>query len=114
MTKKENIKLYGIKRLLRRLFFQYAYKSSFCSPRIRVKIYRRGGVDIGQNVYIGKEVLLDEVYPEGIHIGDNCFLTQGTKIITHFYNPEKREFFFADVRIGSDSFLGMNVLIPSR
>ena len=90
MTKNISLNKYGIKRICRRLFFQWVYKSQYCPYKLRVKILRWCGVDIGENVYIGKEVLLDEIYPEGIHIGNDSYITQGTKIITHFKNHRNK------------------------
>ena len=107
---RHNSSKYGIPRLFRRFLFNMAYKSCILSPKTRGLLYKFGGINIGRNVYIGREVLMDEVYPQGIHIGDNVFITQGTKIITHFYDKD-RGFYFGDVTIGDDCFIGMNVLI---
>lgn len=46
-------------------------------------ILRRTGARIHTTAFISPDVLLDPVYPEMIHIGENAFVGWGTKIFTH-------------------------------
>lgn len=54
---------------------------------------------------------VDTIYPELIFIGDGSIITSGTKILSHFYNPDDRKFYQGPVFIGENVFVGMNTLI---
>ena len=54
----------------------------------RVKMHRRRGITIGDNVYIGQNCCLDNAYPEYIFIGDDVTLTGEVTIVAHL-NPYK-------------------------
>ena len=45
-----------------------------------------------------------------ISIGNNCFITQNTSILVHFFDT-RRHFYFGNVTIGDNCFIGMNTLI---
>jgi len=51
---------------------------------VRVKLHRWRGVEIGNNVWIGHEALLETAYPELIHIGNNVTISIRASIIAHF------------------------------
>jgi acetyltransferase-like isoleucine patch superfamily enzyme len=51
---------------------------------VRVKLHRWRGVEIGDNVWIGYQVMLETGYPNLIHIGDNVFISMRTTILAHF------------------------------
>jgi len=51
---------------------------------MRVKLHRWRGVEIGQNVWIGYEAMLETAYPNLIHIGDNVFISMRATILAHF------------------------------
>jgi acetyltransferase-like isoleucine patch superfamily enzyme len=51
---------------------------------IRVKLHRWRGVEIGHNVWIGYQVMLETGYPNLIHIGDNVFISMRVTILAHF------------------------------
>ena len=51
---------------------------------IRVKLHRWRGVEIGRNVWIGYQVMLETGYPNLIHIGDNVFVSMRVTILAHF------------------------------
>jgi acetyltransferase-like isoleucine patch superfamily enzyme len=68
--------------------FKYLYKwilerlaSSVPVPTWRAKLHRMRGVNIGQNVYVGYDVVFDRIHPELIkvgdyaEIGDSCILS---------------------------------------
>lgn len=50
---------------------------------LRVKMHRKRGVTIGNNVYIGQYCNLDNAYPEYIYIEDNVSLAGLINIIAH-------------------------------
>ena len=55
----------------------------------------------------------DTVHPELIHIGENVTITEGTKILTHYLDPNAkgRIFRIGDVFIEDDVFIGVNTII---
>jgi acetyltransferase-like isoleucine patch superfamily enzyme len=57
--------------------------------KFRVLFQRWRGVHIGENVYIGKNVFIDNFYPNFIYVEDNAVLNAESMIIAHF-NPPKR------------------------
>jgi acetyltransferase-like isoleucine patch superfamily enzyme len=66
---------------------------------LRVKLHRWRGVEIGQNVWIGYQVMLETASPHLIHIGDNVFLSMRATILAHFREQE-------GVWIEKDVFIG--------
>lgn len=55
-----------------------------CFPSVvRVFLHRLRGVNIGSNVLIGLDVMLDDDGPERITIEDDVFLTYGCMLLTH-------------------------------
>lgn len=50
---------------------------------LRVKMNKKRGVTIGDNVYIGQYCTLDNAYPEYIYIEDNVSLAGFVNIIAH-------------------------------
>jgi acetyltransferase-like isoleucine patch superfamily enzyme len=64
--------LFGINYLKKWILERLA--SSVPVPSWRVKMHRMRGVNIGENVYIGYNVLFDRLHPELITIGDNAII----------------------------------------
>jgi acetyltransferase-like isoleucine patch superfamily enzyme len=56
-------------------------------PRWRVLIHRWRGVKIGNGVFIGADVFIDNTYPDSITIEDYVALTYGSFIVGHFIVP---------------------------
>ena len=52
-------------------------------PPLRTKLHRLRGVNIGKGVYIGRDVVLDSVYPDQIFIGDDTSIGEGSAIYAH-------------------------------
>ena len=102
---------YGIKRLLIRIILHIASNSCLINYKVRRFLYRFVGVDVGKNVFIGTNCYFDELNLSGIHLGDNCFVTRGGVLLTHFLNPVNGNFELGDVFIGKGCFLGMNSTI---
>lgn len=100
---------FSIKRIVRKVLLEIQ-KSWIFPSRIRCKLLGWSGVNI-QPSFVGTDVSFDTLRPELISIGDNCVITTGTKIISHFFNPEKHRMYYGPVVIGNNVFLGMNVLI---
>jgi acetyltransferase-like isoleucine patch superfamily enzyme len=79
----------------------------------RYIITRWGGVNITGKCYIYKNVYFDSVAPHLITIGKNATITQGTTILTHYIDPEKkgRTYRTGEVHIEEDAFIGCNTII---
>jgi acetyltransferase-like isoleucine patch superfamily enzyme len=65
-----------------------------------------------KKVFIGQNVFFD-VNPRGrIFIGENVTITNGTKILVHYYDPEgDPKYRFGEVKIGDNVFIGLNTLV---
>jgi len=51
--------------------------------QFRCSVYRKCGVKVGRNVYIGFQVLMDGEFPEFIEIEDEASVGPGVSIMTH-------------------------------
>ncbi len=71
----------------------------------RVALHRARGVNIGKNVWISYNVVLETAYPQLITIEDEVFIGIGTIIIAHFKETRR------GVRIGKQAFVGPGVII---
>lgn len=60
--------LFGLKYFKNWILEQLAF--SIPVPSWRAKLHRMRGVNIGQNVYVGYDVIFDRIHPELITIGD--------------------------------------------
>lgn len=70
----------------------------------RVRLHRARGVNIGANVYIGYDVILETSFPQLITIEDNAQLGVRVMIIAHFHETE-------GVTIERDTVLGPGVIV---
>jgi acetyltransferase-like isoleucine patch superfamily enzyme len=66
-----------------------------------------------KNVFIGADVLFDNVIGARTHIGRDVTITSGVKIMNHFLEPAGANQIYSvgDVFLEDGVFLGMNVLI---
>jgi acetyltransferase-like isoleucine patch superfamily enzyme len=65
-------------------------------------------VNLGKNVWISLNVILETEYPELVTIGDDTFIGAGVIVIAHF--KELR----SGVRIGKECFIGPGaILLPN-
>lgn len=76
--------------------------------------YKKGNLEIGNNIHIGKRVIFD--LTEKIIVGDNCNIGSGCKILTHqdLGDSELREEYkkeSSSITIGKNSCIGTNSLI---
>lgn len=83
--------------------------------RLRIKLQRWRGVDIGHNVHIGPGCTLDYPYPYFIHIGDGASLAGNNYVLAHSTPLECHrncvESFVAPTTIGAHAWVGVNVTI---
>ena len=109
-------KKYSIKRILRKVIFFIARKGPFIPGKFRASLYYLGGINFinYRSNYIGYDVAFDDINPELITIGENTFITEGSKILTHFVDISFNDFnhhYKGEVVIGKDIFIGLNVII---
>ena len=71
---------------------------------VRVRLHRWRGVKIGQNVWIGYQVLLDTSRPDLISVKDNVVISVRAMLIAHFRGPE-------GITIEEDAFIGPGAII---
>jgi serine acetyltransferase len=71
---------------------------------LRVRLHRWRGVKIGQNVWIGYQVLLETSCPHLIAIGDNVIISVRAMVIAHFRGPQ-------GITIEDDAFIGPGAII---
>jgi acetyltransferase-like isoleucine patch superfamily enzyme len=69
-----------------------------------VRLHQWRGVKIGQNVWIGYQVLLETSRPHLITIGDNVIISIRAMMIAHFRGPQ-------GIRIEDDVFIGPGAII---
>jgi acetyltransferase-like isoleucine patch superfamily enzyme len=70
----------------------------------RVRLHRARGVNIGANVWIGYDVILDTGFPGLITIEDNAVLSVRVTVIAHMWDV-------AGVTIERDAYLGAGVIV---
>ena len=66
-------------------------------------------MEIGEKTAIALMVMIDTMFPEKIHIGDNTIIGYNTTILAHEYLLD--EYRLGDVYIGSNVMIGANALI---
>jgi carbonic anhydrase/acetyltransferase-like protein (isoleucine patch superfamily) len=69
---------------LRNRFFQRLAMTCPGATTLRVKLHRWRGVEIGEEVWIGYEALLETGYPSLIHIGNRVTVSIRATLIAHF------------------------------
>ena len=99
------------------LLGRLAARLAFVAPggfSFRPWLQRLRGVVIGDNVWIGQLVYIDEIHPTDVMIGDNCTIGLRTSIISHFYSGPRRATNNGKVVIEKDVFIGPHcVILPN-
>jgi acetyltransferase-like isoleucine patch superfamily enzyme len=109
-------KKYSLKRILRKVLFIIARRTPFIPGKIRPYLFKAGGINFKKcrSNFIGYDVSFDDLNPDLIFIGENTFITEGCKILTHFVDITYNDFnhhYSGKVEIGDNVFLGLNVII---
>jgi acetyltransferase-like isoleucine patch superfamily enzyme len=100
-------------RIIRRIL-QSISQNGLIHPRFRPYILKAMGVNFSElkSVFIGRNVTFDEMRPDLIFIGRNVYITEGTKMLTHFYSPDRppHEHSYGKLVIEDDVFIGINAV----
>lgn len=83
---------------------------------IRMKSHQlQGYANIDKTVILESRLVLDKVYPQGIHIGENSLIASGTTILCHEHvkrDPiDPRNPWVTDTYIGKNCFIGVGSMI---
>ena len=102
---------------MHRLFNVGVSRAAMMCPggrRVRPQLHRWRGARIGNKVWIGLFVYIDELHPEALSIGNNCTIGIRTSIITHFYWGPRQPVSNGPVVIEDDVFIGPHcVILPN-
>ena len=81
--------------------------------KFRVFEYRLKGYDIPYSAIIEGSVLLDKLYPRGIHIGENTLVAGGATILSHDHckRVDNNQPFLVDTFIGKNCFIAVGAII---
>ena len=102
ISKHEDLLRRGANRMLHKLA-----RSAPGSTSLRCALHRLRGVAIGQNVFIGDEVYLENEFPELIDIGDGSAIGLRTVIMAHVGRPDlKTGLLTGRVVIGKNVWIG--------
>ncbi len=101
------VSLYSPKRIFRKICMVIS-RLSLVKPSLRVRMLQWGGVKIKKNCFVGSNVYFDGIFPNLIEVGENCIITTGSHILSHFINTTDRKFYSGKVTIGNNEFLGLN------
>jgi maltose O-acetyltransferase len=97
-----------LKEFIRFIFFIVEY--------LRVKkitLLKIFGLQLGKNVFIGSNVLIDPSFPWLISIGNDCTITDGVVILAHDSSTKKQLGYskIGKVSIGKGTFIGVRCII---
>jgi len=105
---------HGLRRIMRKILLTIS-QSVLIRGKLRVKVVSLAGVHFLEpnTVFIGENVVFDNLHPEMITIGKRARITDGVKILSHFLDVSKPPYFFykGEVVIGDNVFIGTNSLI---
>lgn len=100
----------NIFRGIAKRLFQHLARILPGARTLRVWLHRARGVQIGKDVWIGYDVVLDTSSPHLIAIGDRASLGMRATVIAHFSQSQD----FSEtrgVKIGEEAFVGPGVII---
>ena len=81
--------------------------------KIRSFRYKIIGYDIKYSTIIEGTVILDKLYPQGIHIGENTLVAGGSIILSHDHCKRvgNNQPYLAETYIGKNCFIAVNVIV---
>ena len=81
---------------------------------LRTSFHKWRGIHIGKNVEIGYRVMIGNVHPENIYIGDNTTIAANTTILDHdnsYFYSRGGDVKCGKVIIGNNVFIGVGAVI---
>lgn len=96
------------------LFLKFRIRSFFARKiqYVRVLFYRFKGYDIDRSVILERHLHLDRLYPQGIHINENCLIASGVTILSHDHCKRvNNQPLLADTYIGKRCFIAVGATI---
>lgn len=81
--------------------------------KMRAFFLKRKGYDVKFSTIIEGTVLLDKLYPEGIHIGENTLVAGGAVILSHDHCKRvgNNQPYLVDTYIGRNCFIAVNAIV---
>jgi len=81
--------------------------------KIRVFKFRLRGYDIQYSTIIEGSVVLDKLYPQGIHIGANTLVAGGSMILSHDHCKRvgSNQPYLTDTYVGENCFIAVKSII---
>lgn len=83
--------------------------------KFRMFKWRLKGYDIHPSTILERNLNLDRLYPQGVHIGKNCMIASGTTILSHDHckrvAPGELNPLLLDTYVGNRCFLAVNCTI---
>ena len=96
------------------LYLKFRIRSFFARrlQYTRVFLYRLKGYDIDRSVILERHLHLDRLYPQGIHIQENCLIASGVVILSHDHcKRDNNQPLLADTYIGKRCFIAVGATI---
>ena len=81
--------------------------------KIRVFKFRLRGYDIPYSAIIEGSVILDKLYPSGVHIGENSLIAGGVTVLSHDHckRVADNQPYLLDTFIGRNCFIAVGAII---
>jgi len=99
---------------MNKLTIKFAMRSAIARPiqYIRFLYYRWKGFDLHPSVIMERNLNLDRLYPQGIHIGENTLVASSVTIMSHDHCKRiDNQPLLADVYIGKNCFIAVGAII---
>jgi acetyltransferase-like isoleucine patch superfamily enzyme len=96
------------------LYLRFAIRTFFAKKIqfVRNRYYRFKGYQVHLSVIFERHIHLDRLYPEGIHIGENCLIASGCTILSHDHCKRvNNQCLLVDTYIGNRCFIAVNSTI---
>lgn len=97
-----------------KLVLKFAVISFFARivQKFRIVIYRLKGYDFDFSVIVERNLNLDRIYPQGIHIGKNTLVASHVTILSHDHCKRVgNQPYLADVTIGERCFIAVGAIV---
>jgi acetyltransferase-like isoleucine patch superfamily enzyme len=111
---------HSVRRVIGKLCQLMARKMPLISGKGRVILQRLHGVNFvdWRTVFIGEDVIFDDLYPDAIQVGRDVLITTGVIILAHYLDTQFQptltrpfRFYRGKVVIGDYVFIGANTVI---